>query len=327
MKQVSLVIYNDAFLTAVATTLDLLTTANQLMKKAGNQPVFEIHLVSENPERIRLELPAQFVSECSFTTVQSTDIIIVPAFKGNRDPLMVLKKNAPLINWLKNMHRSGSEIVSLCYACYFLAEAGLLDGKSCTSHWMAINGLKSRYPKLNILPDAVVTDEDGVCTGGGGFSSLNVLSYLIEKHCGREITIQISKLFSIDIDRHSQAHFSVFQGQHQHGDEAILSAQNYMEKNFEESITIDQVAQTTPMSKRSFIRRFKKATHYTPLEYLQRVKIEAAKRSFEEKCQDINQVMYAVGYTDAKNFRLLFKRFTGLSPLEYRSRYHQKVVI
>lgn len=327
MKKLYLVLYEDAFLTAVATSLDLLTTANQLLYKAGKSPVFDIELISVSSTPIHLELPAQFKTEKHIGSISEADLVIVPAFKGDRNPLMVLEKNKPLMRWLQSMHHRGTEIISLCYACYFLAEAKLLNGKSCTSHWMAIDGLKSRYPKINVLPDAVVTDEDGICTGGGGFSSLNVLCYIIEKYCGRDVAIQIGQLFSIDLDRHSQAAFSVFRGHHQHEDEAILEAQRYLEKNYAEPVSIDSVSEISPMSKRSFIRHFKKATHYTPLAYLQRVRIEAAKRILEREHLDINQVMYAVGYSDAKSFRELFKRFTGHTPVEYRSKYHQKVVV
>lgn len=327
MINVSLVVYEDAFLTAIVTTLDLLSTANNLLKNQGKDPAFEITIVGEKPEDVKMELPAQIICRKALEEIDNTDLIIVPAFKGDRDPLNVLEKNNDITQWLGFMHLKGAQVVSLCYACYFLAEAGLLNGKSCTSHWMAVEGLQQRYPNVNVVPDAVITDEDGICTGGGGFSSLNVLSYLIEKYCGREIAIQISKIFSIDLDRTSQSHFLVFQGQRKHEDDEILEAQTYIEEHYNDDITIAQVSNDANMSKRTFIRRFKKATHYTPLEYLQRVKIEAAKKLLEKNERGVGQAMYEVGYNDPKSFRGLFKRFTGLTPSQYRMKYNRRAVV
>jgi transcriptional regulator GlxA family with amidase domain len=171
------------------------------------------------------------------------------------------------------------------------------------------------------LADRIITDEEGIYTSGGAFSSLNLLVYLVEKFCERELAIQISKIYSIDFGRTSQAHFADFKGQRHHEDEAILEAQMYMEENYQQEITVQQVAEKSHMSRRNFIRRFKKATQNTPLQYLQRIKVEAAKKALEKNRQNITSLMYDVGYNDAKSFRSMFKRITGLTPRDYRSKY------
>lgn len=319
MKRISLLVYEDAVLSALSGPLDILVGTNRFLEEAGRPPAFEIELVSERLKNIRLHLPAQFICQKTLIEATDTDLIIAPAFNG--EPEAVLEKNRALVDWIEALHRKGAEVASLCYGSYFLAEAGLLAGKPCTSHWMTVDHMQQRYPEAEVLPDAVITDREGVYTSGGAFSSLNLLLYLVEKFCGREISIQISKLFSVDLDRVSQAHFAVFQGQRDHDDEEILKAQTYIEQHYDEQISIEEVAAQTHMSRRHFVRRFKQATHNTPLEYLQRVKVEAAKKGLETGTQNISTLMYEVGYNDAKTFREVFKRFTGLTPQAYRAKY------
>lgn len=325
MKRIAMLVYEDVILSSASGVMDLLIGTNRVLQEAGEPPAFEISLVSEKIRNIQLNVPAQFVSCKTLDEVKETDLILAPAFYGSPD--MVLKKNEALIQWLKSMHDSGTEVASLCFGSYFLAEAGLLSGKCCTSHWMAIADMQERYPDVKLLGDVVMTDQEGIYTSGGAFSSLNLVLYLIEKFCGRDISIKISKMFAIDMDRVSQAHFTVFQGQRRHEDEEILRAQSYIEQNYHEQISIEQIAELTNMSKRNFIRRFKSATQNTPLEYLQRVKIESAKKALERNTQNISTLMYDVGYNDLKTFRSIFKRVTGLTPQEYRRKYSRAAQI
>lgn len=319
MKRISLLVYEDAVLSALSSPLDILVGTNQFFEASGRPPAFEVELVSEKLKNIQLRRPAQFICHKTLAEAPETDLIIAPAFTG--EPETVLEKNRALVDWIRAMHQGGTEVASLCYGSYFLAEAGLLTGKSCTSHWRTVDDMQRRYPEAKVMPDAVITDQEGVYTSGGAFSSLNLLLYLVEKFCGRAVCIHISKRFSIDMDRVSQAHFAVFQGQRDHEDEEILKAQTYIEQHYDDQISIEDVAERTNMSRRNFVRRFKKATHNTPLEYLQRVKVEAAKKVLERGGQNISSLMYDVGYRDAKTFRKVFKRFTGLTPQDYRSKY------
>jgi len=135
----------------------------------------------------------------------------------------------------------------------------------------------------------------------------------------------LSREFSIDIDRVSQGYFALFQGQRNHTDEKIHKAQSYIEKNYNKEISVDQVATYCNMSRRNFVRRFKDAAQNTPLEYIQRVKIESAKKRFENGQNDVISVMLHVGYNDHKSFRSLFKRMTGLNPQAYWKKYATKI--
>lgn len=323
MKKIALLVYEEAILSALSGVVDIFSGTNHFLKQTGQPPAFHLELVSEKALQIQLFAPAQFICHKTLHEAGQPDLIIAPAFNG--DAGQVLQKNKALVQWLKDMHKKGSEVASLCYGSFLLAESGVLDGKICTSHWQAIDEMQRRYPEVRLQPDAIITDQNGVYTSGGAFSSLNLILYLVEKFCGREVGIQISKMFSIDMDRVNQAHFAVFQGQHNHGDDEVLKAQKFIEQNYNKDISVEQIAMQTHMSTRNFIRRFKKATNNTPLEYLQRVKIEAAKKMLERSSETISILMFEVGYNDAKTFRNVFKRATGLSPQDYRKKYNRKM--
>jgi transcriptional regulator GlxA family with amidase domain len=169
-----------------------------------------------------------------------------------------------------------------------------------------------------------MTGEAGLYTSGGAYSYLNLVVYLIEKYAGRDVAVLVSKTFMIDIDRESQSPFIIFKGQKEHTDEPVKKAQEFIEKNYDEKLTVDQLARMFALSRRNFERRFKKATCNTVTEYIQRVKMEAAKMSLESSRENVNEVMYKVGYNDPKAFRITFKRITGLSPVQYRNKYNRE---
>jgi transcriptional regulator GlxA family with amidase domain len=180
---------------------------------------------------------------------------------------------------------------------------------------------------VNLVVDRILTDEDGIYSSGGAYSSTNLILYLIEKYAGREIAIYCSKLFQLDIDRGCQSPFIMFNGQKEHDDDSIRKAQEFIESNFQNKITVDRLAEVVALSRRNLERRFKKATANTVIEYVQRVKIEAAKKSLEGSRKSINEVMYDVGYSDTKAFRTVFKKITGLSPVQYRNKYMHTIQI
>jgi len=183
------------------------------------------------------------------------------------------------------------------------------------------------YKDVQIVDGTIITDEGSIYSSGGANSIWNLLLYILEKYTNREMAILVAKFFAIDIDRDSQNAFAIFRGQKAHMDEAIQKAQEYIEQNIEERISIDELADLVAVSRRSFERRFKLATNNSVLEYIHRIKIEAAKRSFEKSRKNINEVMYDVGYTDTKAFRTTFKKITGLTPIAYRNKYNSMSIM
>jgi AraC-like DNA-binding protein len=176
---------------------------------------------------------------------------------------------------------------------------------------------------LDLRTDKVITDRDGVYTAGGASSGLNLILYLIEKYSGRPTALYCAKLLQIDIDRDSQSPFILFEGLKTHKDDTIREVQEYIEAKVEEKLTVEDLARHCAMHRINFTRRFKKATQITPIDYIQRVKIEAAKRSLESTRKNINEVMYSIGYADPKAFRNIFKKVAGVTPQEYKSKFAQ----
>lgn len=225
-----------------------------------------------------------------------------------------------------DQYRKGAEVASLCVGAFLLASTGLLNGKKCSTHWGYQSEFREMYPDVEVVEGGIVTEEKRIYSSGGAHSYWNLLLYLLEKYTDRETAILASKYFAIDIDRDSQSAFAMFKGQKNHKDKEILKAQEYIEKNIHEKISTDELAKISAIGRRTFERRFKDATSNSVLEYIQRIKIEAAKRRFETSRKNINEVMYEVGYTDTKAFRDLFKKLTGLTPVEYRNKYNKMAV-
>jgi len=322
MKHISVIIYNNVLSTAVSTTVALLMSANEAALKRGMPIPFEIELIGVGTKTVQSILPIQFYCTRILAEVARTDVVIIPPMNIAAGQIeLFLDDNWELIGWIRDKYERKAEVISLCTGAYFLAESGLLDGMPATSHWDAITDLASRYPKILFKPDHVVTHSKAIITGGGGFSALNAMLYFIEKNCSKEIAIELSKFYALDYGRTSQSIFSVFSGQRLHDDQDIHRAQSYIEEKIKADISVEQIADHVNMSKRNFIRRFKNATRLNPIEYIQRTKIEVAKKALEMGNANIADVTYSIGYNDLKTFRSLFKKITGLTPIDYRNRY------
>jgi len=290
----------------------------------GRPPVFRIQLVGLSKETVQRNGLYTVSPDCLVSDIKQTDLIIVPAMHGDQKKAIELNKD--FIPWIIDQYNNGAELACFCIGSFFLAATGLLKGKKCATHWAEANAFRAMFPDVDLVDDKIMTAEDGIYTSGGAYSFLNLLIYLIEKNAGREMAILIAKAFMIDIDRVSQSPFIIFAGQKEHDDEAVKKAQEFIENNFSEKITVDQLASMLALGRRNMERRFKKATSNTVTEYIQRVKIEAAKKNLETGRKNVNEVMYEVGYSDVKAFRTIFKRITGLSPVEYRSKYNKEAV-
>ena len=310
---------------AIADPRYLFTAVNQFLIAAGKQPLFQVQLVGAKKE-VRLNNDLFSVHPDSLIKdVKKTDIIFIPALSGDMNS--ALQANKELVPWIIDQYKNGAEVASLCIGAFLLASTGLLNGKKCSTHWNSYNEFRTMFPEVEIVDGSIITEEHGIYSSGGANSYWNLLLYLVEKYTDRNTAILASKYFAIDIDRESQSAFMLFEGQKGHEDEDILKTQAFIEKNYQEKITVDQLADMVNIGRRSFERRFKKATNNTVVEYIQRVKIEAAKRSFESSRKNINEVMFNVGYTDTKAFRTIFKKITGLTPIEYRNKYNKQAAV
>lgn len=322
MKHVSILVYEDVVLSSLAGVYSLIVTANEACEQMGKSKPFHIELVGVHLRNVQLNLPVQFFCKRTIDDDFETDIIVVPGISTFANPVSkVLSKNAPLIDWLKQKRAEGVALIGLCTGVYFFAEGGLLDGLEATTHWQAVDEMQARYPSVKVRPDKITIDQKGIITGGGANSSLNTILYFLERYCGKTIAIEISKQDGIDYGRTSQSVFAIFRGQKHHQDQQMLEAQSFIEERFRKEISVEKVATHVHMSRRNFIRRFRIATGLNPIEYIQRIKIEAAKSALEEGPIDIASLTYSVGYNDLKTFRAVFKKTTGYTPQEYQKIY------
>lgn len=312
-------------LSSIVGAYKMFSRANEYRKKSGKREVFKIQLAGASKKIHYYDGLFSVQPNVSITAIRKTDLIIIPSLNHNFEKSV--EQNRPLVKWIKEQHELGAEVASICTGAFLLAESGLLNGKICSTHWSAAEDLRNRFPDIDVRLDKLITDENGIYTNGGAYSFLNLIIYLVEKFYDRQTAIYCSKVFQIEMDREGQLSFMIFKGQKQHDDDVVKKAQEYIEKNAHHKISIDQLSSILAVGRRNFDRRFIKATGDTPLEYAQRVRIEAAKRAFENTPKTVNEVMYDVGYSDAKAFRELFRRITGRSPLAYRSRYQKQVLL
>ena len=327
MKHISILVpLGNVVIDTIIAPYNLLKMANSYYKRINelSEDHFKIDLVGLSNEPVQYQNLFQITPTTTIDAIKKTDLIIVTAISGDLEKEIEI--NARYIPWIKK-HRieNDAEIASLCKGAFLLAETGLLNGKSCATHWTVHEQFRQRYPRVDLMPERIISEDSGIYSSGGAYSFLNFMLYLIEKYYGRETAIWCSKVSEVEFDRINQSQFIIFSGQKEHDDDSIKQAQLYIENNFKEKLSIDEIANMVKISGRSFLRRFKKATSNTPLEYIQRVKIEAAKKRLESSALNIQEVMYGVGYNDEKAFRNTFRKYTGLSPLDYRSKYNREM--
>ena len=326
MKHVSILVpHGHTSLPNIDGTHQILTQVNTFLAAMGRPAFFDVKLVGLAGETSQRDGLYTIKPDLLLSDVARTDLIIIPAIHENYEKSIAA--NAAFLPWITAQYKAGAEIVSFCIGAFFLAATGLLKNRQCATHWTAANEFRTMYPDVRLVDDKIMTEEDGIYTSGGAYAYLNLLVYLVEKNAGRDIAVLIAKTFMIDIDRISQSPFLIFQGQKAHTDEPVKKAQEFIENNFDEKITVDQLAAMLALGRRNLERRFKKATSNTVVEYIQRVKIEAAKRGLESARENVTEVMYNVGYTDTKAFRTTFKKITGLSPVQYRNKYSRALSV
>jgi transcriptional regulator GlxA family with amidase domain len=325
MKHITILVPQNAILGSIEGPRQLLTGVNGYYASLGKPPMFKVELAGITKETGLVNGTYTINTERTIDQIQKTDLILIPAIDGEIS--QSIKQNEAFLPWVTRQYKAGAEVASLCLGAFLLASTGLIKGKKCATHWMAANAFRKMFPEIDLVPEKIVTDQEGIYTSGGAYSYLHLVLYLIEKYCGRPAAVFSAKTFAIDIDRENQSPFMMFNGQKDHDDDVVKKAQQYIEQHFQEKITVDTLADMVAVSRRNFERRFKKATASTVVEYIQRVKIEAAKMSLESSRDNVNEVMFRVGYTDTKAFRNTFKRITGLSPIQYKAKYNAGVTV
>jgi len=324
VKHVSILVPRGAAaLSCIEGSFIMFTKANEFLASRGRQPLFKVQLVGLTGEAQVYDRLFTVRPDVTFERVRKTDLIIIPAVNG--DKAEVIRSNKGFLPWIVRQHKGGADVASLCVGAFLLAATGLLNGRRCATHWVAASEFRKLFPDVNLVADRIITDEGGIYSSGGALSFWNLLLYLVEKYTDRDMAIFASKFYEIEIDRGSQSPFLIFNGQRDHKDTAVRKVQEFIEANYHSRLTVDQLSGMSALSRRSLERRFKSATGNTVSEYIQRVRIEGAKRSLETSRKNVNEVMYEAGYSDTKAFRTIFSRIAGMSPMDYRHRYNREV--
>ena len=311
-------------ISSIAGTYKIFTRANAYRREKEGRELFKVELAGISDKVQYYDGLFSVKPHKHISAIAKTNLIIIPSLNHHYE--QAVKANRLLTDWIERQYRQGAEVASICTGAFLLAASGVLNGKSCSTNWAVAEEFRAMFPEVELKIDKLITDENGIYTSGGAYSFLNLVIYLIEKYYGRQTAIYCSKVFQIEMDRESQAPFAMFTPQKSHKDEVVKKAQAYIETKLHEKISIEYLSSKFAVGRRNFDRRFIKATGNTPIEYAQRVKIEAAKKAFETTRKNVNEVMYEVGYSDVKAFREVFRKITGLSPLEYRSRYNNNIL-
>ncbi len=322
MKRVAILCFDQALATSIIGLSDLLAycgvTWNYIHQQT-RQPVFDVRLAAAQAGPVQCVNKVTLDAADSFDKVIDSDIVIVPTIGGNIPK--TLQANSTLIDCLTEMAKRQTIIASNCTGAFFLAEAGLLDGKEATTHWGFVDSFRARYPKVQLKPEKMLTHAGNIYCSAGGHACFDLGLHLIERFFGRDEAVKSSKSFVLDMGRQSQLSYTPIEVSKRHDDDLIMQAQQKIDANFSDYLSMDALANDLGISTRTLIRRFKDATGDTPANYLQSVRLEKAKQLLENSRLSLSDITHAIGYEDTSSFSRLFKRKTGLTPGHYRERY------
>jgi len=282
-------------------------------------PRFKVTTASVDGKAVKCDGAIRIVPEFAIKDIRRTDLIFIPTTGLNIDNLGELY--GPALPWLRRWHERGAAIASVCTGVGLVAATGMLDGRRATTHWGMVETFRRKYPKVKWMPEFMVTEDRGFYCGGGVHAALDLSLYLVEKFCGHDVAVQSAKAMLIETPRAWQAGFAIVPLKTEHNDNAISGAQEWLHENFHRDFLLEAAAKRVGMSLRNFVRRFKQATGDSPLNYLQKLRVAAAKRLLESDQRTMQEIGDAVGYRDVAFFRKVFQRHTGVSPSAYREKF------
>lgn len=321
MTNLGLIVPSDYKLLSIAAILDVFETVNRIHSEENREKPFVIHVL-RTPDQIEKE--GALLHKYPVVSINSelkVDLVLIPSFSTD-NMKETLSKNQLYIPWLHRQYRSGAEIASFCTGTFLFGASGLLNGKLATTHIDACARFSVAFPAVNLKPEHVVTEDGRFYTSGGSTSTFHLLLRLVQKYCGNEMVIRLAKIFAIDLDRYSQSYFGTFMPSRNHKDDLVKKVQENLETRFHEIGSLEDIMKDIPSSRRNFVRRFKLATGIPPIEYLQNVRIESAKKQLEQTNQNINEIIDRTGYSDPKSFRKVFNKLVGMTPMEYREKFN-----
>jgi transcriptional regulator GlxA family with amidase domain len=323
MLDVTVVLLDDGYASTALMPIEVFHSAGALwpeLKGGLSEPRFRVQSASLDGRSVRSPYAGlKMTPECSIDDVKRTDILVVPTSGLELDGKLL--ENSALLPWLRHHHARGAYVAGVCMGAAYLAEAGLLEGRSATTHWAVSDQLAARYPNVRWRPEMMITEDSRLLCSGGLTAAADVSLYLVEKLCGHEIAVQTAKALLLNMPRTSQCGYAVLPLSPPHNDNAIRAAEHFLQANYKTNMSVEALADNVAMSPRTFLRRFKAATGRLPGSYAQAVRVEAAKAMLERERTPVQSIASAVGYEDVSFFRALFKRATGMTPADYRAHF------
>jgi len=319
---VTVVLLERALPSTSVAPIEIFSNAGILWQMIHGQPMvprFRVRTVSLDGRATKHTVPVRLQPEGTLASVKKTDLIVVPTAEFDLDASN--RANAVLIPWLRRQYTRGASIAGICTGVSLLAEAGLLEGRPATTHWAMVREFRRRYPTVDWQPDRFITESDRIFCGGGVYSAIDLSLYLVERYCGHELAVETAKALLLETPRIWQSGYGAAPPRSAHDDDPVRRAQDWLFRNFKQPVSLDDLAARVGMSPRNFARRFSAATGETPLNYLHRLRIDAARHLLETRGKSVAEVSQQVGYEDLGFFRRLFRRHTGASPQAYRARF------
>lgn len=322
MKDIVLLALNNAIASTLVGPLEVFAYSGAMWNHLAGQPrepAFHVRVVTVDgrPVSSRTGLPIQ--PDGSIKDVKRADVVLVASC--GEDIETAIRQNRSALPWLIEHHRQGAILGSICSGLAVLAATGLLDGRRATTHWGMIETFRQRFPAIRLEPDRLIVDEGALITAGGGYAANDLSLYLVERLCGKVVAKQCADALLIETGRQLQTPFAGLLRHRLHADERIQAIQSWLDRHYSEDVNLIELAKTHHMSTRNFIRRFKQASGETPLNYLHKLRVEAAKNLLEKTDMRIEAITFEVGYQTQAHFRQLFRRHTSLTPLAFRARH------
>lgn len=317
--KVGILAYDGCTASMIVGVLDIFSFANSQYNAQKKESLFDVSIITEDGQPANGFSKFPIHAQRSIKSRFNYGLIYIPGFVGELESM--LRQQKRLVGWVKNQFNKGVTIAAACNGNFLLAETGALDRKKATTHWSLISAFRERYNKIIVQPEKILVDNGQVISAAGVTAYFNLAIFLVERYGSKELALASAKVFLVDSGRKIQTPYQMFQVTKNHGDEEIVQVQEWLETNFHKLITLDTMMAAGNLSKKTLARRFKKVTGDTPMAYLQKIRIENAKRLLESKKIPFNEVTWKVGYNDISSFHKVFKSETGLTPIEYRSKF------
>lgn len=321
MNRVALLAVQNCMYSSLLGPIDFFSVASKEWEKTTGEaiaPLFRSIIVAPEGRAVTAFNGLTITPGASLDDAAQYDIVYIPVIFPPLEPCLA---DAATIDWLRRQADGGACLCSVCSGAFLLAATGRLDGKRATTHWMMADHFAASFPRVILKPEKILIDE-GDCITAGGVSSYQDLSvYLASRYGSPELAAMLSRILLIEPFRRLQSPYAMRSFNKNHGDESILEVQDWLEQNPSHSVNTSMLAERAGLGERTFLRRFKKATGDSPLEYLQHLRIQTARQLLESTSKTIEEITWQTGYADISSFRKLFRRTTGLSPSAYRQRF------